>query len=405
MSDSMFLTRVVLENYKSIQHCDVQMRPLMFLVGPNGAGKSNFLDSLRFVSDALNTSLDHAVRQRIGIGNIMHFAQEGVLYFAVRLEFCLPTGETGCYAFRIGANGHNRATVLMEECRICSPDGRQEETYFRVDKGQVTTSEIVVPKATLDRLYLVALSSLPAFRSLYDALSRMAFYNLNPEKIRDFQTPGEDTLLSHDGDNIAGVLQKMMERAPDMVQRIREYLRVIVPSIWRVDVQHYGPKETLTFMQQFPDALTLIPFPAASMSDGTLRALGVLVALFQTGDESSVPVSLVGIEEPETALHPAAVAVLLDALEEANMTRQVLVTSHSADLLDNKRIDPDALFAVVSINGRTEIGPIDAASRSMLRDHLFTAGEMLRLSQFTLDTSAALPETVQQTPPSDEQAA
>ena len=67
MSDPTLITRVVLKNYKSIARCDVRLRPLMFLVGPNGSGKSNFLDALRFVSDALNTSLDHALRDRGGI--------------------------------------------------------------------------------------------------------------------------------------------------------------------------------------------------------------------------------------------------------------------------------------------------------------------------------------------------
>ena len=81
MSDSTFLTRVVLENYKSIKHCDVQMRPLMFLVGPNGAGKSNFLDALRFVSDALNTSLEHAIRQRGDIDQVRRRSTENTEAF------------------------------------------------------------------------------------------------------------------------------------------------------------------------------------------------------------------------------------------------------------------------------------------------------------------------------------
>ncbi len=70
MSDSTLITRVVLKNYKSIAKCDVRLRPLMFLVGPNGSGKSNFLDALRFVSDALNTSLDHALHDRGGIQEV-----------------------------------------------------------------------------------------------------------------------------------------------------------------------------------------------------------------------------------------------------------------------------------------------------------------------------------------------
>ena len=66
MKDSVFLTRIVLTNYKSIKACSVKLGPLNFLVGPNGAGKSNFLDALRLVAEALNTSLDHALRDRGG---------------------------------------------------------------------------------------------------------------------------------------------------------------------------------------------------------------------------------------------------------------------------------------------------------------------------------------------------
>ena len=64
MSNSTFITRVRLRNYKSIATCDVRLYPLMFLIGPNGAGKSNFLDALHFVADALRISLDHALRDR-----------------------------------------------------------------------------------------------------------------------------------------------------------------------------------------------------------------------------------------------------------------------------------------------------------------------------------------------------
>ena len=70
MKDSTFITRVILKNYKSIAACDVHLGPLTFLVGRNGSGKSNFLDALRFVADALNTSLDHAIRDRGGINDV-----------------------------------------------------------------------------------------------------------------------------------------------------------------------------------------------------------------------------------------------------------------------------------------------------------------------------------------------
>jgi len=64
------IRRVELRNYRSIEHCDVELGPLMFLVGPNASGKSNFLDALRFVADCLNTSVSTALRSRGGFKEV-----------------------------------------------------------------------------------------------------------------------------------------------------------------------------------------------------------------------------------------------------------------------------------------------------------------------------------------------
>ena len=405
MSDSTFLTRVALENYKSIKHCDVQLRPLMFLVGPNGAGKSNFLDALRFVSDALTHSLGYAIRQRGDFYEVCHRSQKPANYMRFRFDFQLPSGSTGYYTFEVGQGKRYHDDVRFEECRV-RPNGLEtEETYFRVENSQVTMSESIVPAATSGQLYLMMASGFPAFLPVYQALSRMAFYNLNPEKIRDYQTPQRGELLTRDGDNITSVLESIKYRSPDVKQRIEEYLAVIVPGMAGVDIEDYKSKEAVVFFQHRHDIEGQTEYSAASMSDGTLRALGILVALFQTADSNDSGVSLVGIEEPETALHPAAVAVLLDALEEGSLTRQVLVTTHSADLLDNRRVDPNTLLAVASHQGATEIGPIDEVSRSILRDHLYTAGEMLRMSQFAPDTDALQQIETEQTQKYSENAA
>jgi predicted ATPase len=103
VSDSTLIKRVVLKNYKSIAKCDVRLRPLTFLVGPHGSGKSNFLDALRFVADALNTSLDHALRDRGGIQEVRRRSGGHPNHFSIDLEFQLPAGEVGEYSFRIGA--------------------------------------------------------------------------------------------------------------------------------------------------------------------------------------------------------------------------------------------------------------------------------------------------------------
>jgi hypothetical protein len=97
-----------------------------------------------------------------------------------------------------------------------------------------------------------------------------------------------------------------------------------------------------------------------------------------------------GLEEPETALHPAAAGILRDCIVEAPRTVQILVTSHSADLLDDPDLPDETIRAVEATGGRTVIAPLDEASRSVLRDRLYTAGELLRSGQLAPDRTAFL---------------
>jgi predicted ATPase len=405
VSDSSFLTRVVLSNYRSIAACDVRLGPLTFLVGPNGSGKSSFLDALRFVTDGLRRSLDHALRERGGMNEVRRRSGGHPTHFGVRLEFIvrshlkhLATGANippgleellflsdieGHYAFKIAARPQGGYEVQAEQCFLFDVASHERKAFFVVHEGQLSSS-IPTPFAVQpDRLTLVALSGIPAFRPVYDALSNMGFYSLNPDRIRDLQSPDPGELLARDGSNLAGVLARLVERDPRTKDRIEEYLSQVVPGVVGVDARQIGPKETLEFRQQVAGSKAPWRFLAANMSDGTLRALGILVALFQSALDPARRVRLVGIEEPEVALHPAAAGILRDSLRDASSNTQIIVTSHSPDLLDDERIPADAILAVTAEAGTTRIGALDEADRSALRDHLYTAGELLRLGALT----------------------
>ena len=381
MSNSVFINRVVLKNYKSISYCDVKCRQLTFLVGENGSGKSNFFDALHFVKDALEGTLDSALNERGGLGEVRRRSSGHPTHFGIRLEFTLKSGRRGHYAFNIGALHGGGYEVQTEECFI---DDIGKGRFFKVEKGEFkSSSEITLPAVTADRLALVALSGLPAFRSVFDALTSMGFYNLNPKLMRDLQRPQDGRLLRSVGENIASVVGHLEKVAPEQVSTIQEYLQTIAPMVHGVERKAIGPMETLEFRQDMAGAKHPWRFLAQNMSDGTLRALGVLSALFQ-GNRDYTP-SLVGIEEPETALHPAAAAALREALTKASEQTQVMVTSHSPDLLNDENLDVNSLLAVVSEEGETKIAPLDEASRLPMKNHLFTAGELLRLKQLEPD--------------------
>lgn len=393
MPQAVFLHRIVLRNYKSIGYCDVRLRPLTYLVGGNGSGKSNFMDALHFVKDALSGSLDNALNERGSLSEVRRRSSGHPTHFGIRLEFTLKNGSNGYYAFNIGALAGRGYEVLNEECVL---EGVGKGPFFRIGRGKLRdSSETTFPALTADRLALVAASGMTAFRPVFDALTAMSFYNLNPKLMRELQKPQDGRLLKPIGENIASVIGHLERVAPDQIAIIQEYLQSVVPMVHGVERKSIGPMETLEFRQEMAGSKHPWRFLAQNMSDGTLRALGVLTALLQTNLDFSPTV--VGIEEPETALHPAAGAALRDALTRASEHTQVIVTSHSPDLMDDLNIDAESILAVVSEGGETKIAGLDEGSRGVLRDHRFSAGELLRLNQLAPDPQTLAEQETRQT--------
>lgn len=392
--------RVLVRNYKSIERCDVALGPLTVLVGRNGAGKSNFLDALRFVADGLRTSLDHAIKARGGIDSVRRRSTGHPRNFAIQLRLVLPGGSPATYGFEVAAREKGGFIVKSEGLKL-------PNAFFHIDRSErgsprhpspqgeldvpattreprFTASREHMPPPMPDRLYLVTASGFSEFRPVYDALLALGFYSFNPKAMRDPQTPDAGELLHQDGSNIASVIARLERDEPEAMHRVTEYLAKIVPSVQRVQQVTHGAWETIEFHQEIKGARAPWRFEALSMSDGTLRAVGALVAIMQRFERKS-PVQLAGIEEPETALHPAAVAALSGALHEAALRTQVIVTCHSPDVLDHIDPEHDGLFVVQAEEGVTTVARVDPASREMMKDHLRTPGELLRLDLLAQD--------------------
>jgi predicted ATPase len=404
MEGATFLKRVVLENYRSIASCEVSLGPLTYLVGPNGSGKSNFLDALSFIADALNQSLAQALLKRGGGAQICHAPHLASGSFQISLEFILSGGTAGQYVVRLGASDGARGArweVRAEDCKVTPQKGQGGSSFFARRGERVSSSADLSerPLVLPDRLCLPAAASRPVFRSVFDALSRMRFYQIQPQAILDIETFEQDQLLSADGGNLTSVLTRLRMEQPDVKNRINDYLRVVLPGLVKVRAELVGangqqwPAQTqkvaLIFEQTLPGKGVHL-FWASQMSDGTRRALGILTALLQGNVESGPRPTLVAIEEPEAQVNPAVLGVLRDAMEEASGCSQVLVTTHSSDLLDNKAVRTESLLAVQAEGGATRIGPVDEGARDLVRQRLYTLGELLRIGQlFPEDGHAA----------------
>lgn len=382
-----FIERVSLTNYKSIAQCDVTMGPLTVVVGRNGSGKSNFLDSLHFIADALQATLEYAIRRRGGIRGLIH--RRGGQRLQIKLALKLPSQNRATYLLAL-----DRGRVSAEGLTIRTEQGELVSGYAR--RGTSLKVEVAgagserAPSVLHDRLALVALSGNDSFRETYDALAAMRFYRLNPDLIREPQDPDEGEVLLETGSNLPSVWRRLERSNPEVTRRLTSYLVAIAPEINRVHRVAVGTKETLRFYQAPTEGSELI-FAASSMSDGTLRALGALTASRQ-GNGSHPHPTVIAIEEPETALHPGAIAALMDALHEASNENQIIVTSHSPDVLDQVQIEHDTLLITELRDGRTMIAEVDRASREAIRRQLYSPGELLRMDQLQPDRTSLAEE-------------
>lgn len=387
-----FISRVRLRNFKSIAECDVQLGPLTMLVGPNGSGKSNFLQALALFGRAVNTTPHEAINGLGGLGEIVRRVPEPAESFSIDVEATWFWGAThrpvvAEYGFEIGFSdrrGLRPFEVLRESCVVQFADRMWR---FSAARGSVQEEGRIPPASDIqpDRLYLPVAASQTQYSPLLLGLEGMQFYGLTLESLRELTNPSPGAILERDGEYLGEALAALHAVRPELKERVDSYLSAVAPGIESVDRYSAGRYVGVVFRAATAANDQEIEFGPDAVSDGTIRATGVLVALFQLAAVDG-RIQLVGIEEPEMALHPAAAGVLFDALTEASEHVQVLVTTQSPDLLDRDDVDVSMVRAVAMQDGMTIIGEVDQASRQIVRDKLYTLGELMRGNQLSPDS-------------------
>ena len=432
-----FLRRVRIRGYKSIAFCDVPLQPLTILVGRNGAGKSNFLNALAFLRDVLDSSVTKAVELHGGWSSVVcRTASVPMIEIEIEAGFSCstprqevqiingekvdPSGQSipdlsgrnfvATYLLQVSAREH--ATPLIRREKLDLRDETGELTGgFDLQRHPMVPTNNLPPGLNLfldvlnwrgsaawpsptkstpegssshrsDQTLLGAIGFSP-FVDLGDGLRWMGFYNFHPDALRTLQKPLPGVMLKKDGGNLASVIESLNEIDPHSLDRVQAYLSTIVEEVERFSLVRYGEYHTIQFRLRSGSTGPSVVFDAASMSDGTLRVLSSLIAAFQIHLPSGP--SLIGIEEPETALHPAAMRSLVDALDEATQRTQILLTTHSADLLSGRDVTPGQVLVVRNRGGQTQITPVDPASREIIDKELYSLADLQRMDRLDLD--------------------
>ena len=206
---------------------------------------------------------------------------------------------------------------------------------------------------------------------LHRELSELCFYHVFPNTIREPKKQINSRRLDEQGTNLTSVLREMQRNKIETGDfgDLRRSLTHVVPGITDVRTEAVGGYLVLKFKHSNIVDGKGVWLDASQESDGTLRMLALLTAVYQRRRPP-----LLGIEEPESAVHPGVLAVLAEIFEEASLRTQVVITTHSPDLID--RLPIACIRAVEFVDGETKVGKISETQAQAVKQGLFTAGEL-----------------------------
>ena len=374
------ITRVQVKNFRNLADIDVQLGPMTVLVGRNGTGKSTFLDVLRFVRDALRLSLDTAINQRGGFYAISCWSPNGEIS-DIDISLELKEGETSArYSFAFGAGQPGMFHVKHESLEMVHGSPREVIGFETKDGVWITppSSLLQTDKRTAAAiriassvLMLPLVNNFASFNhTVLKNITATNFYAVFPNTLRLPQRLTSEPTLLEDGQNLAATLRSIIKQGTFHADLVAALGRV-VEGVRDIRVQEVGGYLVTELEHEAQNGNTSW-FPLAQESDGTLRVLGLLAALYQGTSHS-----LIAIEEPELSIHPGALAMLSEVIVEAATRSQVIITTQSPDLIS--RFSVDQLRIVERIGIETCIGPIEEGQREAINTQLFSAGDLLRI--------------------------
>ena len=374
------LSSVVLQRFRSFPRDVVEFDNPTFLIGQNGSGKSNFADTFAFLAEVMVSPLQAAFDRRGGFSAVANRSsargRPSNLGIKVTLRDLNGEPSSAQYAFQLRALRNYGFEVVREQCIVTRPDCVRN-WFDRRRMSFESSAQSLEPAVDANALALPLIGGDVRFQPVIRFLANMQTYRIEPAVLREMQDPDGGIRLRSDGGNAASVLREIKRESPDGWKRIRELLRSIVPGTVDVMPKKHGNKLTLEFAQDWGTSEP-VRFESFSMSDGTLRALGLLTAVFQRPAPS-----LLVIEEPEVTMHPGALGGVLDVVRHASRFMQVIVTTHSPDILDASWIADRHLRVVSWDRGASRVAPVSEAVRTALREHLMGAGELLRSNALT----------------------
>jgi predicted ATPase len=343
----MIVSHLRLKNWRNFQAVDVPLKGRMFLAGPNASGKSNLLDVFRFLRDIVKRGggLQQAIEERGGLSKIRCLAARSQPDVEIEVILAEAGGQSYLWKYAIGIEqqpGGKGLPRLVYE-RIWNHDSSI------LDRPDASDTK---DPMRLTQTHLEQISANERFRELARFFESVSYLHLIPQLVRNpraFTGPGIP------GDPFGrSFLERVATTSPrtrrSRLGKIERALRSAVPQLKELkDIQdeagvphleaiyeHWRPRGARQREDQF--------------SDGTLRLIALLWSLLESE-------SLLLLEEPELSLNAAIVRTLPAIIHrlQGRHQRQVLISTHSAELLSDQGIGGEEILLLTPTNEGTNV--------------------------------------------------
>lgn len=420
----MKISKLSVDNYKSLRKVSWYPGQLSAIVGANASGKSNLAEVHDFLSDIYRHGLSVAVARKGGYENIAHRKMRrsrGDISIELVVELgnkdrkarrslspynlmsLFSQGMRFTHAFSFKAESAkiksgfriSKEDIVLEYYRngkwIRVLEIRREKnntinhrlnnlTLKNVDQRRIFNSHFRFLKMISESQEEQSVSPtelimssigrfIPILRDLSDQLGQMRVFRLSPTDTRKFGVPIPNPEMTMFGENLPAVVDMIFENYPGVWANIMSIMRQLLPGLEEIEAQ-YTDYRTLGL--NFKEKGVGRPWIVAEISDGTIHSLAFLVALFDPRTKVLV------IEEPENSVHTWILRTLMDAAREASSAKQIVLTTHSRVVVD--AVEPRDVWIMWREKGESNLFPLNAFSDEvieMIEDGNLTTFEIL----------------------------
>ncbi len=353
------LTKIEIDNWKSLKTVSIELDDINVLIGQNGTGKSNLVQFFHMLNMMMTGNLQLFVGRSGGANSLLHYGSKTSVFIDSKLTFKTESG-TDTYSFRL-MHGAPDTLIFSSENVTFKASNHPGDPFFQ-EFGAGHKETALSPQMGQQN---------EVFRFIRSMLSRCRYFQFHDTTgeahIRGTSPVDNDRFLFHNGGNVAAVLNRLRVESPEVFQKIVTRVRATVPAFRDFVLEPQNGFVRIDWI----DAHKGQQFGPHQLSDGSIRAIGLHTLLALPAHMSP---SVIIIDEPELGLFPAAIDVLVDAIKEASAQYQIILATQSNRLV--RYLNPQSLVCCSWKDGESSVRRLSPADEFTFMDD-YTLGDYM----------------------------